>query len=73
MKHLKLTKNHEDFELKKLLFSILVTLSKDPTAVPVSTVRCSMACYTQNLKNNNIIDTDQGKMLLLVFMMKSSK
>lgn len=36
VKHLKLSKNHEDFELKKLLFNILVTLSKDSTAVPVS-------------------------------------
>ncbi|XP_062615202.1 cilia- and flagella-associated protein 69-like [Saccostrea cucullata] len=35
VKHLKLMKSHEDFELKKLLFSILVTLSKDPTVVPV--------------------------------------
>lgn len=35
VKHLKLMKNHEDFELKKLLFNILVTLSKDSTAVPV--------------------------------------
>lgn len=35
VKHLKLMKNHEDFELKKLLFNILVTLSKDRTAVPV--------------------------------------
>ncbi|XP_052683421.1 cilia- and flagella-associated protein 69-like [Crassostrea angulata] len=35
VKHLKLMKSHEDFELKKLLFSILVTLSRDPSVVPV--------------------------------------
>ena len=36
VKHLKLMQNHEDFELKKLLFNILVSLSKDTTAIPVS-------------------------------------
>ena len=32
--------NHEDFELKKLLVNILVTLSKDSTALPVSKILC---------------------------------
>lgn len=36
VKHLKLMQNHEDFELKKLLFNIMVTLGKDSTALPVS-------------------------------------
>lgn len=35
VKHLKLMQNHEDFELKKLLVNILVTLSKDSTALPI--------------------------------------
>ena len=35
VKHLKLMQNHEDFELKKLLVNILVTLSKDSTTLPV--------------------------------------
>ena len=39
VKHLKLMQNHEDFELKKLLFNILVSLSKDTTAIPVSIIR----------------------------------
>lgn len=35
VKHLKLMQNHEDFELKKLLFNIVVTLAKDPAALPI--------------------------------------
>ncbi|VDI03562.1 Hypothetical predicted protein [Mytilus galloprovincialis] len=35
VKHLKLMQNHEDFELKKLLFNILISLSKDSTVIPV--------------------------------------
>lgn len=36
VRHLKLLTNHEDFELRKLLFNILVVLSKDSTVVSVS-------------------------------------
>lgn len=36
VKHLKLGQNHEDFELKKLLINILVSLSKDSAVIPVS-------------------------------------
>uniref|UniRef100_A0A1I8FUL0 Protein kinase domain-containing protein n=1 Tax=Macrostomum lignano TaxID=282301 RepID=A0A1I8FUL0_9PLAT len=35
VRNLKLSKNHEDFELKKLLISTLVSLSSDPCALPV--------------------------------------
>lgn len=35
VKQLKLQTNHEDFELRKLLFNILVLLSKDPTVIAV--------------------------------------
>lgn len=35
VKHLKLMQNHEDFELKKMLFSIMVTMAKDSTALPI--------------------------------------
>ena len=36
-RHLKLTQDHEDFELKKSLMSLLITLSNDsPAAVQVS-------------------------------------
>ena len=35
LKHLKLTQQHEDFELKKALLSILTTLSCDSAAVKV--------------------------------------
>ncbi|XP_052820058.1 cilia- and flagella-associated protein 69-like [Mya arenaria] len=35
VKHLKLMTNHEDFELKKLLFNVMVTLGNDSTALPI--------------------------------------
>ncbi|KAL8615408.1 hypothetical protein ACOMHN_036228 [Nucella lapillus] len=35
VKQLKLQTNHEDFELKKLLFKILVLLSRDPTVISI--------------------------------------
>ncbi|GFS17857.1 cilia- and flagella-associated protein 69-like [Elysia marginata] len=35
VRHLKLLTNHEDFELRKLLFNILVVLSKDSTVVSI--------------------------------------
>ncbi|KAH3715889.1 cilia- and flagella-associated protein 69-like [Dreissena polymorpha] len=35
VKHLKLMQNHEDFELKKLLFNIMVTMGNDSTALPI--------------------------------------
>ncbi|RUS81453.1 hypothetical protein EGW08_010793 [Elysia chlorotica] len=35
VRHLKLLTNHEDFELRKLLFNILVVLSKDTTVVSI--------------------------------------
>lgn len=35
VKHLKLMQNHEDFELKKMLFNIMVTLSKESTVLPI--------------------------------------
>nr|KAG5707622.1 hypothetical protein BaRGS_031004 [Batillaria attramentaria] len=35
VKQLKLMTNHEDFELKKLLFNILVLLSRDPTVIAI--------------------------------------
>ncbi|ELU15468.1 hypothetical protein CAPTEDRAFT_176397 [Capitella teleta] len=35
VRHLKLMKNQEDFELKKLLINILVVLSKDPAVIPI--------------------------------------
>ncbi|KAK3109030.1 hypothetical protein FSP39_021501 [Pinctada imbricata] len=55
VKHLKLTKNHEDFELKKLLFSILVTLSKDSTAVPVlSEGHLMLALFSYVRANENV-------------------
>ena len=36
VKHLKLMQNHEDFELKKLLINIIVSLSQDASVIPVS-------------------------------------
>ena len=36
IRHLKLLQNHEDFELKKLLITILVVLSRDRSVIPVS-------------------------------------
>ncbi|XP_064647870.1 cilia- and flagella-associated protein 69-like isoform X2 [Lineus longissimus] len=35
VKHLKYSKSHEDFELKKLLINILVVLSKNQTTIPI--------------------------------------
>ncbi|XP_041367843.1 cilia- and flagella-associated protein 69-like [Gigantopelta aegis] len=35
VKHLKLSTNHEDFEMKKLLFSLLVALSNDSSVIPI--------------------------------------
>ncbi|KAL5007038.1 hypothetical protein ScPMuIL_015844 [Solemya velum] len=35
VRHLKLLRNHEDFELKKLLFNILVTMAEDSTTVSI--------------------------------------
>ncbi|KAK3587960.1 hypothetical protein CHS0354_014478 [Potamilus streckersoni] len=35
VKHLKLSQNHEDFEMKKLLFNMLITLSRDKTSLPI--------------------------------------
>ena len=40
IKHLKLLQNHEDFELKKLLITILVVLSKDSSVIPVKWKIC---------------------------------
>ena len=39
VKHLKLMQNHEDFELRKLLVNILVTLSRDTAALSVSNLK----------------------------------
>ena len=36
VKHLKLGQNYEDFEIKKLLVTILTNLSQDTSVVPVS-------------------------------------
>ena len=36
VKHLKLGQNYEDFEIKKLLVTILVNLSVDSSVIPVS-------------------------------------
>ena len=44
VKHLKLMQNHEDFELKKLLFNILISLSKDSTVIPVSNYTKECLC-----------------------------
>jgi len=38
VKHLKLMTNPEDFELKKLLYNIMVTMGNDSTALPVRIV-----------------------------------
>ena len=48
VRHLKLLQNHEDFELKKLLISMMVILSKDPAAIPVSGF-ITMTEYLYNL------------------------
>lgn len=37
VKHLKFSTNHEDFEMKKALFNVLVMLSRDGAVIPVST------------------------------------
>ena len=64
VKHLKLTPNHEDFELKKLLVNELVLLSRDPCALLVSSVPysqitfwlgfCLDAYVKLNLRNDDI-------------------
>ena len=36
VKHLKLGQNYEDFEIKKLLVTILINLSVDSSVIPVS-------------------------------------
>ncbi|XP_033127845.1 cilia- and flagella-associated protein 69-like [Anneissia japonica] len=35
VRHLKLSTNHEDFELKKLLMNVIVVLSKEPAMIPI--------------------------------------
>jgi len=54
VKHLKLLTNPEDFELKKLLLNIIVSLSKDPSVIPIlSEGRVLLALFSYVRANEN--------------------
>ncbi|XP_071947275.1 cilia- and flagella-associated protein 69-like isoform X2 [Antedon mediterranea] len=52
VKHLKLSTNHEDFELKKLLMSVVVVLSKEPAMIPLLVEGHFLLALLSYIRNN---------------------
>lgn len=59
LKHLKLTTFREDFELKKLLYSIVCSLSKDPAVLPLLSEGHLLMALFSFVRNNPLTATKQ--------------
>lgn len=55
VKHLKLAPNQENFELKKLLFNIMVQVSKNPAAIPILSEGHVIVALFSYVKSNEIV------------------